>query len=281
MSTILSRYIRRACLDKSWTLPPTFLLPFTANLSTVSHTTDTSGAPEVLINSATKTSSDTSKKANTTSPAQAPPSAPALPTPAQSPLTLSQSVKDLLPALRAQGPHYITAHIYDRPYLLTAGDTVRLPFLMHGVTPGDVLRLNRATSIGSRDFTLKAAASTPNARSPTASTTLVIDPTPGSLLTTQSRVMPGDKPSASLGAEGVEVQHFVPHQAKGKTTYLDDRLFVCRAVVMGVESEPMRIKEKTKRRQRRTKTVKSKHRYTVLRIQQVDINSAEQAESLS
>lgn len=150
---------------------------------------------------------------------------------------------------------------------------------MQGVNPGDVLRLNRATSLGSREFTLKAAASAPNSRSPTASTTVVLDPTPGSHFTSHSHVMPGEKPSASLGADGVTVQHFVPHQAKGKTTYLDDRLFVCRAVVMGVEAEPMRIKEKTKRRQRRTKTVKSKHRFTILKIKELDIRSLEDIES--
>ena len=35
---------------------------------------------------------------------------------------------------------------------------------------------------------------------------------------------------------------------------------------MGVESEPMRFLEKTKRRQRHVKTVKSKHRFTILRV---------------
>lgn len=259
MTTILSQQFKRVCLDQSRLLPPTFLLPFTAKLSTVSvsHTSKSPmGAPQA-------------------------PETPALPTPAQSPLVLSQSIKELLPALRAQGPRYITAHIHGRPYLLTAGDSVRLPFLMHGVNPGDVLRLNCATSIGSRDFTLKAAASIPNTRSPTSSTTLVIDPTPGSFLASYSRVMPGEKPSASLGPGQLPVPHFVPHQAKGKTSYIDERLFTCRAVVMGVEAEPMRIKEKTKRRQRRTKTVKSKLRYTVLRIKEVEINSAEEAEGHS
>ena len=150
---------------------------------------------------------------------------------------------------------------------------------MHGVNPGDVLRLNRATALGSRDFTLKAAHSEGNQRSPTASTTVVLDPTPGSFLASTSRVMPGAKPSASLGEDGVQVEHFVPHQAKGKTNYLDDRLFTCRAVVMGVEAEPMRTKEKTKRRQRRVKTVRSKHRFTVLRIKEVEIASVEDIES--
>lgn len=40
---------------------------------------------------------------------------------------------------------------------------------------------------------------------------------------------------------------------------------MCRARVVGVESEPMRRVEKTKRRQRHVKTVRSKHRFTVVR----------------
>jgi hypothetical protein len=50
---------------------------------------------------------------------------------------------------------------------------------------------------------------------------------------------------------------------------------------MGVESEPMRIKEKTKRRQRRVKTVKSKHRYTVLRITDLKVSTLEEIEGES
>jgi len=125
------------------------------------------------------------------------------------------SVRDLLPLLKAQDSHYITAHIYARPYLLTAGDTLRLPFRMSGVVPGDILRLNRASDIGSRDFTLRG------------------------------------------------------------TPYIDERLFECRARVMGVEAEPMRVKEKTKRRQRRVKTVRSKHRFTVLKISELKVNLLE------
>lgn len=40
---------------------------------------------------------------------------------------------------------------------------------------------------------------------------------------------------------------------------------MCRARVVGVESEPMQRVEKTKRRQRHVKTVRSKHRFTVVR----------------
>lgn len=100
--------------------------------------------------------------------------------------------------------------------------------------------------------------------------------------------MPTHRPSASIEGLGVQegetdavvpVPHFVPHQAKGRTPYLDERLFVCRAVVMGVEAEPMRVKEKTKRRQRRNHKVKSKHRYTILRVKELRIKSLEEIES--
>ncbi|EQK98128.1 YmL49-like protein [Ophiocordyceps sinensis CO18] len=37
------------------------------------------------------------------------------------------------------------------------GDRVRLPFRIPGVLPGDVLRLDRASVIGSRDYTMKGA----------------------------------------------------------------------------------------------------------------------------
>ncbi|KAF8473454.1 ribosomal protein L21-like protein [Kalaharituber pfeilii] len=48
--------------------------------------------------------------------------------------------------------------------------------------------------------------------------------------------------------------------------FIDSSLFELRARVVEVTSEPMRIKIKKKQRNRRKKTVKSKHRYTVLRI---------------
>ncbi|KAK0703626.1 ribosomal protein L21-like protein [Lasiosphaeria miniovina] len=124
---------------------------------------------------------------------------------------LSESVRTLLPLLAAQPGHYATAHIHGRPYLVTAGDLVRLPFKMPGVAPGDMLRLTRATAIGSRDFTLTGA------------------------------------------------------------PWVDERVFECRAVVLGTESEPMRVLIKKKRRQRRAKRVESKHRFTVLRISELRI----------
>lgn len=73
--------------------------------------------------------------------------------------------------------------------------------------------------------------------------------------------------------------HYVYNRLKGVRPYLDQRMFVCRAIVMGTEAEPLRIKEKTKRRQRRVKSVKSKHRYTVLRIKELRVKSLEEMEA--
>ena len=58
--------------------------------------------------------------------------------------------------------------------------------------------------------------------------------------------------------------------------YLDDSLFECRAVVVGTESEPMRFLEKTERRRRHVKTVKSKHQFTILTIKELRIKSLEE-----
>ncbi|RDA89547.1 hypothetical protein CP533_3757 [Ophiocordyceps camponoti-saundersi (nom. inval.)] len=133
--------------------------------------------------------------------------------PTAPPTPIADSVRRLLPVLAAQPGHYITVHIHGFPYLVQEGDQVRLPFRMPDVVPGDVLRLNRASVLGSRDFTMKGA----------------------------------------------------PH--------IDDRLFICRATVLGSESEPMRIKIKKKRRCRRKRQAKSKLRYTILRISELSIAS--------
>ncbi|KAH8161573.1 hypothetical protein CIB48_g6676 [Xylaria polymorpha] len=82
---------------------------------------------------------------------------------------------------------------------------------MPGVLPGDVLRLDRASVLGSRDYTLKGA------------------------------------------------------------PWINLDLFLCRATVLGTESEPLRIKIKTKRRNRRSQRVTSKHKYTILRISELKL----------
>ncbi|CAH0059664.1 unnamed protein product [Clonostachys solani] len=137
--------------------------------------------------------------------------------PGAPPAPIADSVKNLLPFLAAQPGHYITVHIHGFPYLVQEGDQIRLPFRMPGVLPGDVLRFNRASVIGSRDYTMKGA----------------------------------------------------PH--------IDERVFECRATVLGVESEPLRIKIKKKRRQRRKRQAKSKHRYTILRVSELNIKNLEEA----
>ncbi|EME89229.1 uncharacterized protein MYCFIDRAFT_210026, partial [Pseudocercospora fijiensis CIRAD86] len=292
---MLSRTIWRTLLEFRSQLPPTFLLPWTANLSTVSHSTDAPSEPPPTTQGSSsyvpvptqrlpsrpehgkKLGSSNGQEASNASldkqrqslgqSLERGEASPKLPSPSsgQPPLILSRSVRDLLPILQAQSPHYITAHIHGFPYLLTEGDTLRLPFLMKGVEPGDVIRLNRAINLGSRDLTLKAPAPGDKIKSPATSSKHVIDPTTGSL-TTHSNVMP----------KGAMAPHFIPHIAKGKHSYIDDRLFVCRAVVMGVESEPMRIKEKTKQRQRHVRKVKSKHRYTILKIKELRVRSVDE-----
>ncbi|KAH9845784.1 aconitate hydratase [Teratosphaeria destructans] len=278
---MLSRTIKRALLERP--LPPTFLLPWAAGLSTVSHTTEAGNVPPPLVDSATHISTERASLPQQTplSQQQTPHQAPPLPSPQQTATpSISDSVRELLPVLQAQGPHYITIHIHGRPYLVTQGDTVRLSFLMKDAEVGDTLRLTRASIIGSREYTLKAAAPPPKLRSTTNTTVAVIDPTTGTLKS-ESRVMPeaGTEAAAAVGQGKAVAPHFIPHIAKGKVSYLDERLFVCRAVVMGVESEPMRFKEKTKRRQRKVKTVRSKHRYTVLRIKEVKVRSLEELEN--
>lgn len=162
------------------------------------------------------------------------------------PLVLSKSLQQLLPVLKAQTPHYITAHIHSFPYLLTEGDTLRLPFHMKGVNPGDVLRFDRATIIGSRDYTLKAGLSSPQHSSPS----------------------------------HVRGEAYTNKRRTGEPSYIDERLFECRMRVMGLDSGPMVIKEKKKRRNRRTRRVASKHKYTVLKVIEVRVKTLDEIMSM-
>ncbi|KAI1633382.1 ribosomal protein L21-like protein [Biscogniauxia mediterranea] len=206
-------------------LPPTFLLPVRARtLSTTPQQVEPeipphgvpaaqTRAPLKAPKSSKKPSKPSAAAATTTTTTTAVATTAPFPPPPPPPFKagLSDSVSQLLPLLRAQPGHYVTVHIHGRPYLVTAGDEVRLPFLMAGVNPGDVLRLDRASVLGSRDYTLKGS------------------------------------------------------------PWVDGSLFECRAVVLGVESEPLRVKIKTKRRNRRSQRVKSKHRYTILRISELKV----------
>ncbi len=220
---MLSRTIRRSILDTRIpfaALPPTFLLPLRARYfnSTSQHVeppADDFNAPQE--SSATPSKPLAPAPSAPFAPKQTRRSVPQPPPEPSTPLALSSSIKELLPLLSIQpGGHYISIHIHGKPYLVTVGDMVRLPFHMPGVVPGDVLRLNKASSLGSRDYTLKG------------------------------------------------------------TPYLDDRIFECRATVMGTESEPMRLKTKTKRRNRKIKTVRSKHKSTMLCISELKIKTLEE-----
>jgi large subunit ribosomal protein L21 len=235
---LFGQTLRRSLLETRSALPPTFLLPFRARITTVSHTLETGNVPDSLIQSGQHTSHDLARKVETGTPSRSTTSVQRattkLPAHARKDAmseAITPSIRQLLPVLHAQPSHYITIHIHGRPYLLTQGDTLRLPFLMPSVKPGDVLRLNRATHIGSRDYTLKA---------------------PEALKGTR------DGPKQIL--------------------YLDERMFTCRATVVGIESEPMRVMEKTKRRQRHVKHVYSKHKYTVLALSELKVKSLEEYE---
>ncbi|KAF2199643.1 hypothetical protein GQ43DRAFT_442316 [Delitschia confertaspora ATCC 74209] len=242
---MLAQTVRRSLLEARSILPPTFLLPFRARITTASHTLETANTvPESLLRPGQHIAEDLKEKTQLPKDTKNAPLTPSTPSPAvpsqqppNTPQTTEQSspltpqIRKLLPLLHSQAPHYMTLHIHGHPYLLTAGDTLRLPFLMPRVQPGDILRLNRATHIGSRDFTLKA-------------------------------------PEPAKGTR----------DAPKKVFYLDERLFECRATVVGVESEPMRVKEKTKRRMRHVRRVKSKHRFTVLKISEVRVKGLEEYE---
>lgn len=236
----LAHSARRTLLESRSIKPASFALPQRARITTVSHTLETGNVTGSLIQSGQHISPDLKDKVQT------PPQLPkALPSSAAEPKAsqharedtvsahITPTIRELLPLLHTQVAHYMTSHIHGRPYLITKGDTIRLPFLMPNVRPGDILRLNRATHIGSRDYTLKA-----------------------------------------------------PEPAKGnadhtkKMFYLDERMYTCRARVVGVESEPLRVEEKTKRRQRHVKHVKSKLRFTVLRISDLEVKSLEEYEKV-
>lgn len=164
---VSSRTLVRRALDISprtpvVSQPPTFLLPFRAKLHQASmqqavsptsqfHNTQ----PEIPPTLLQPTDAPESSIATTTTVTTTPSSTQSL----SRPLVLSRSLQELLPKLCVQKPHYIVAHVHRFPYLLTEGDTLRLPFHMKGVSPGDVLRFNRASILGSRDYTLKAGTS--------------------------------------------------------------------------------------------------------------------------
>ena len=144
-------------------LPPTFLLPNRRHLSTITtttYTTDPAPPPGAYVPSPRTSSPEDSVNLENVSQRTGDAVKPRHPQlskhshlpPPKKPLTQSLH---LLASLAAQPPHYITAYIHARPYLLTEGDSVRLPFLMPNATLGTTLRLNRAGILGSRDYTYR------------------------------------------------------------------------------------------------------------------------------
>jgi len=226
---MFSRTARPSLLGARWAPQPANSLRRTAQLQTVA-TPKTSTPPtsQPLPDPPQNDAPDTSASTQTTAPlpfrGKPPPPRPA------EPLTdaaVDPSIAALLPLLRTQPPFYATIHIHEKPYLVTAGDELRLPSLLKGVRVGDVLRLTRASLLGSRDYTLKAGTTTKGER----------------------------------------------------RRYLDERLFVCRARVVGVTQEPFRVKVKKKPRIRHERHVVSKHTYTQLRIMEVTVNGSEALEA--
>lgn len=243
---VSSRQLLRATFDTNTATsaaPPSFLLPHRRKLHQVStlqqeptHAAQFQNTQTLIPPEESILASDLVERAPFSTQVETEPqsSTTITSTPSQppKPLVLSKSLQTLLPALHAQPPHYITTHIHRFPYLITAGDTLRLPFHLHGVSPGDTLRFNRASILGSRDFTLKAGTS--------------------------------------------HNSEYYDGKRTNEPNYLDERLFECRVRVLGVESQPMTFKEKTKRRNRKVKTVKSKHKYTVLKVMEVKVKSLEE-----
>lgn len=212
--------LRRVLLQppaQSSILPPAFLLPWHAQLSTATNTT--SQPPPATAFKPQKPSPATPSAATIPSLPLAPSNTahqhsglPLSPQPRPTaPAPTLKPPPPLLTSLAAQPPHYIIAHLHARPYLLTAGDKLRLPFYLANAPIGTILRFNRASALGSRDYTYRGS------------------------------------------------------------PWVDERFFVCRMRVMGVEGEPMRVVKKTKRRQRHVKTVKSKMRFTILRCVELRI----------
>ncbi|EEB06586.2 aconitate hydratase/ribosomal protein subunit L49 [Schizosaccharomyces japonicus yFS275] len=67
----------------------------------------------------------------------------------------ANKAREILDSIKQQPEHYADVHIYDRHFIVTKGDQVTLPFRLKGVNVGDTLKLDKVSSLGSRDFTVK------------------------------------------------------------------------------------------------------------------------------
>ncbi|SCU83148.1 LADA_0C09824g1_1 [Lachancea dasiensis] len=116
---------------------------------------------------------------------------------------------DITP-LKLSNELYAILRIHNRPYLVTRGDKVILPFKLKQAEVGDILNLNDVTTIGSRNFKIV------------------------------------DAP-------------------------IDPSLYNLRATVLEKTKRPMRIREVTKRRNRKVRHAVSKPDLTVLRISELSL----------
>ncbi|ODV83130.1 hypothetical protein CANARDRAFT_30222 [[Candida] arabinofermentans NRRL YB-2248] len=66
--------------------------------------------------------------------------------------TQSSSIPDLTP-LKFEKNLYATIKIHERPYLVTEGDEVILPFRMKHAEIGDILHFQNVTTVGSKNYT--------------------------------------------------------------------------------------------------------------------------------
>lgn len=223
VAVMLTRTLRQIFvprLQQNIILPPTYLLPFRASFST-SAPKGQPNLPPTLYQPLPLPSHSTPQLSSSANQSTRSISREPLHDQLNSAFSNSphsSSSLNLLPILAAQPPHYIIVRIHQRPYLLTHGDSLRLPFHLKDAPPGTILRLVRASALGSRDYTFRG------------------------------------KP------------------------LVDEKYFVCRVQVIGIEGEPMRVMEKTMRRQRHIKRVKSKMRYTVVRCIELRVLTDAQAE---
>ncbi|CEP63624.1 mitochondrial 54S ribosomal protein bL21m LALA0_S08e06876g [Lachancea lanzarotensis] len=123
-------------------------------------------------------------------------------------ITLQKPQKFDTTRLKLSNELYAIFRIHNRPYLVTKGDKVILPFKMKQAEVGDVLNLNDVTTIGSRNFKIV------------------------------------DNP-------------------------LDPSLYQLKATVLEKTKRPMRIREVTKRRNRKVRHAISKPDLTVLRVSEL------------
>ncbi|QEU62533.1 Mrpl49 [Kluyveromyces lactis] len=125
--------------------------------------------------------------------------------------SVAEKAKVDLTPLKLSNELYAVFRIHNRPYLVTEGDKVILPFKLKQAEVGDVLNLTDVTTIGSRNFKLV------------------------------------DEP-------------------------IDPSLYTIKATVLEKTKRPLRVREVTKRRNRKVRHAVNKADLTILRISELKVN---------